>query len=101
MSDSAPAAGNGRRLAAAYLRQAADLSQRSVLIGVLGKAGFDGARLLEHAGSTELVGKLANNTAAAAERGVFGSPTMFVNGEMFFGNDRLDFVAAGLRRMDQ
>lgn len=30
--------------------------------------------------------------AAAAERGVFGSPTFFVGDEMFFGNDRLDFM---------
>ena len=37
------------------------------------------------------------NTAAAAERGVFGSPTMFVGEEMFFGNDRLDFMTEALR----
>ncbi|HWU13102.1 MAG TPA: 2-hydroxychromene-2-carboxylate isomerase [Caulobacter sp.] len=33
----------------------------------------------------------ANNTEAA-ERGVFGSPTFFLNQEIFFGNDRLDFI---------
>lgn len=37
-------------------------------------------------------------TAAAAERGVFGAPAMFVGEEMFFGNDRLDFVRASLKR---
>jgi 2-hydroxychromene-2-carboxylate isomerase len=74
-----------------------NLSQRSELIGVLAKAGFDGARLLDRAGSAEYVARLAKSTTAAAERGVFGSPTMFVDGEMFFGNDRLDFVAEALR----
>jgi 2-hydroxychromene-2-carboxylate isomerase len=74
-----------------------DLSKRSELIGVLDKAGFDGSRLFERAGSAEYVARLEKSTAAAAERGVFGSPTMFVGGEMFFGNDRVDFVAEALR----
>jgi 2-hydroxychromene-2-carboxylate isomerase len=30
-------------------------------------------------------------------RGVFGAPTTFVGDQMFFGNDRLDFVAEALR----
>ncbi|HAB05567.1 MAG TPA: disulfide bond formation protein DsbA, partial [Alcanivorax sp.] len=31
------------------------------------------------------------------ERGVFGAPTFFVGEEMFFGQDRLDFVEEALR----
>jgi 2-hydroxychromene-2-carboxylate isomerase len=75
-----------------------DLGQRNLLIGVLDKAGFDGARLLERAKSGEYAAKLEGGTAAAAERGAFGSPTIYVGGEMFFGNDRLDFVDEALRR---
>jgi 2-hydroxychromene-2-carboxylate isomerase len=74
-----------------------DLAQRSLLIGVLEKAGFDGARLLGRAKSAEYAARLDRSTADAAQRGVFGSPTLFVGGEMFFGNDRLDFVADALR----
>jgi 2-hydroxychromene-2-carboxylate isomerase len=40
--------------------------------------------------------KLKANTDEAIARGVFGAPTFFVNGEMFFGQDRLDFVEEGL-----
>jgi 2-hydroxychromene-2-carboxylate isomerase len=36
--------------------------------------------------------KLKANTEGAIARGVFGAPTFFVNGEMYFGQDRLDFV---------
>ena len=36
--------------------------------------------------------KLKANTEGAIARGVFGAPTFFVEGEMFFGQDRLDFV---------
>jgi 2-hydroxychromene-2-carboxylate isomerase len=30
---------------------------------------------------------------------VFGAPTFFVDGEMFWGNDRLDFVEEALRKL--
>lgn len=40
--------------------------------------------------------KLKANTEGAVARGVFGAPTFFVNGEMFFGQDRLDFVEEAL-----
>jgi 2-hydroxychromene-2-carboxylate isomerase len=73
-----------------------DLSQRSVLIDVLDRAGFEGARLLERAGAADIVARLDDETKKAAERGVFGSPTIFVGDEMFFGNDRFDFVGAAL-----
>jgi 2-hydroxychromene-2-carboxylate isomerase len=36
--------------------------------------------------------RLIANTEAAVARGVFGAPTCFVGDEMFFGQDRLDFV---------
>jgi 2-hydroxychromene-2-carboxylate isomerase len=74
-----------------------DLTQRPQLISVLDQTGFDSAELLARANSAECVAKFKTNTTAAAERGVFGSPTMFVGDAMFFGNDRFDFVTAALR----
>jgi 2-hydroxychromene-2-carboxylate isomerase len=74
-----------------------DLSQHSELVDVLERAGFDGARLLERAKSAECIASLDGNTRMAAARGAFGSPTIFVGDEMFFGNDRLDFVAGAMR----
>ena len=44
-----------------------------------------------------MVALLAMLDEEAVERGVFGVPTMFVDGEMFFGNDRLPFVWARLQ----
>ena len=40
--------------------------------------------------------RLKATTEAAVERGVFGAPTFFVGDEMFFGQDRLDFVEEAL-----
>jgi len=74
-----------------------DLSQRAVLSDVLEKAGFNAPQLIQRASNADIVAKLEAQTKAAAERGVFGAPTMFVGQHMFFGNDRLDFVAEALR----
>jgi len=56
------------------------------------------ADLWQLADSAEVEGKLEANNELAVTRGVFGVPTFFVNGEMFFGNDRLSFVKASLDR---
>lgn len=56
------------------------------------KAGLDGAGLLARTQDPAVKAKLAENTAAAVERGAFGIPTFFVGDEMFFGKDRLGQV---------
>jgi 2-hydroxychromene-2-carboxylate isomerase len=59
---------------------------------VLAKAGFDPAALLELAGSDAAKERLKAATEDAVARGVFGAPTFFVGDQMFFGQDRLDWV---------
>lgn len=81
----------------AYWGQPVDLSHRPTMMEILERAGFDASQLLERAESTDIVAKLDADTQAAAERGVFGSPTMFLGDQMFFGNDRLDFLVETLR----
>ena len=51
-----------------------------------------GVSLLAAAQTEPVKQKLADNTAAAVERGVFGIPTFFVGKEMFFGKERLGQV---------
>ncbi len=59
---------------------------------VLQAAGFDAAAVLALANAQDTKDRLKAITTEAVERGVFGAPTMFVGGEMFWGQDRLDFV---------
>jgi 2-hydroxychromene-2-carboxylate isomerase len=47
----------------------------------------------------EIKDRLRQNTDRAVERGVFGAPTFFVGYEMFWGNDRFDFVEEALRKL--
>ena len=69
-----------------------NLGDASALAATLSAAGFDAAGLQALAGDAEVKAKLIANTEAAVARGVFGAPTCFVGDEMFFGQDRLDFV---------
>jgi 2-hydroxychromene-2-carboxylate isomerase len=76
-----------------------DLTDRAALIALLDDLGLEGAELLETAAGPKYVVQLERNAHAAADRGAFGSPTFFVGEQMFFGNDRLDFVEQALREV--
>jgi 2-hydroxychromene-2-carboxylate isomerase len=69
-----------------------NLNDPAAVAAVLQGAGFDPAALLALANSQEVKDRLKANTQAAVARGVFGAPTMFVGDQMFWGQDRLDFV---------
>ena len=60
-------------------------------------AGLDPDEILFWASEPATKSALKETTDEAVRRGVFGAPTMFVGGEMFFGQDRLDFVRDALR----
>ncbi len=70
----------------APLNTAEDLALLLAPLGVTAIMIEDPARAAE----------LAANTAEAAARGVFGAPTFIAGDEMFFGNDRLDFLRQNL-----
>lgn len=74
-----------------------NLGDAASLRDVIAKAGLNAEKLLARAESDEIKERLKANTAEAVARGAFGAPTFFVGEEMFFGNDRLDFVAEALR----
>jgi 2-hydroxychromene-2-carboxylate isomerase len=73
-----------------------NLGDAAVLGQALQRAGFDVEALLALAGDAEVKARLVETTEEAVARGVFGAPTMFVGGQMFFGQDRLEFVREAL-----
>jgi 2-hydroxychromene-2-carboxylate isomerase len=77
--------------------EGANIGDADVLGAVLEKAGIDAAHVLARCADSAIKAALKANTAVAVERGAFGAPTFFVGDEMFFGNDRLDFVEEALR----
>ncbi|MFS8036953.1 2-hydroxychromene-2-carboxylate isomerase [Xanthobacter sp. AM11] len=95
-----PAALIGACLCAVWARDI-QISDRANLIRLAGEVGLDGARLAELSDAVAAAEQVARNTAEASAAGVFGSPSYVVGGELFFGQDRLDFVSEKLTRMAQ
>ncbi|SEH19605.1 2-hydroxychromene-2-carboxylate isomerase [Sphingopyxis sp. YR583] len=72
------------------------MNDPEVIATFLSANGFDGPALLARTQEADIKAKLVANTEAAVARGVFGIPTFFVGGEMFFGKDRLAQVEEAL-----
>jgi 2-hydroxychromene-2-carboxylate isomerase len=73
-----------------------DLTDDTVLAQVAAGCALDGATLLARAGDADIKRRLADATEAAIASGVFGVPTFRLDGELFWGADRIDAV---LRRL--
>ncbi len=69
-----------------------NMGDPAVAAEVLTKAGFDAAAMIALAETQGAKDALKTNTETAIARGAFGAPTFFVDDEMFFGQDRLDWV---------
>jgi|TARA_B110000027_G_scaffold10974_1_gene9712 2-hydroxychromene-2-carboxylate isomerase len=74
-----------------------NMGDMETVIEVLSTAGLNAPSILESTQDADIKAKLITNTEDAVKRGLFGAPTMFVNGEMFFGQDRLQFVEMALQ----
>lgn len=66
-----------------------NMADPEVFAATLTEKGLDGAGYLAATQDPAIKAKLAENTEAAVNRGVFGIPTFFVGDEMFFGKDKL------------
>jgi 2-hydroxychromene-2-carboxylate isomerase len=77
--------------------QGKNMGDPAVVSQVLAAAGLDAGALIALSQDPEVKAELARNTEAAVARGVFGAPTLFMDGAMYFGQDRLDFIEHALR----
>ncbi|MFP6626574.1 MAG: 2-hydroxychromene-2-carboxylate isomerase [Deltaproteobacteria bacterium] len=73
-----------------------DMNDPAVIGEVVSAAGIDVTSLLKRTGEQDIKDELKATTEEAVNRGAFGAPTFFVGDEMFFGQDRLEFVEAVL-----
>lgn len=80
-----------------HWRDDADLADPRTLSTLAEDVGIDAAPLLDAARSPEVVAIHDTNTEEAIARSVFGSPTYFVDGDMFYGQDHLELVARACR----
>jgi len=74
-----------------------NMNDAVIAAGVIQRAGFDAQALIAAASEQSTKDALKAATQAAVDRGIFGAPTFFVGDQMFWGQDRMDFVREALQ----
>lgn len=74
-----------------------DPQNQALLIAAAEDAGVDGATMLDMVDSDEIKARYAAENAHAQEIGVFGAPMFVVDDQMYWGNDRIEWVEEYLR----
>lgn len=77
--------------------EARNMNDAAEVGAALAAAGFDPQALLALAGDAQVKEQLRSVTQEAVARGVFGAPAFFIDGELYWGQDRLDFVKEALQ----
>jgi 2-hydroxychromene-2-carboxylate isomerase len=75
---------------------AQNLNDPQMIGRMLVKAGFSVDEIVALSNQPDVKAQLRATTDEAVGRGVYGAPTMFVGDEMFFGQDRMDFIEEAL-----
>ena len=75
-----------------------DLSDINVLRVIAAEAELPADELMTEITDQSVKDALKANTEEAVSRGVFGAPTFFVGEQMYFGNDRFEFIKEGLQQ---
>ena len=86
-----------RAILQAHWRDDADIADETVIRGLADAVGLDGPAIVTAALSDAVQARHKANTDEAIARSVFGSPTYFVAGDMFYGQDRLFMVERALQ----
>ncbi len=73
-----------------------DLADEDTLVAIANEQGMDGAALLARSKDDDIGKRYEANTQEAMDRNVFGAPTYIYRDELFWGQDRLDFVERAL-----
>lgn len=82
----------------AYFAEDRDISNPEVTVNVAVKLGHDKETVTQALNDAAVKERLKSEVDAAVERGVFGSPYIVVDGEPFWGSDRLDQVEQWLAK---
>jgi 2-hydroxychromene-2-carboxylate isomerase len=76
-----------------------NIADTSVIAAILGELSLDAASVLERAQAPENKARLRSQTEEAQRIGIFGAPSFVAaDGELFWGNDRLEAALAWVRR---
>ncbi len=85
-----------RQIFKAYWAEGRDVGLQNEVEAAASASGLDPAAAIAGASEQSVKDELRKNTEDAVARGAFGAPAMFIGEQLFWGNDRLDFVERAL-----
>jgi len=75
-----------------------NMGDETIFLKTLSDAGIDGKEILSLIQTESVKDALKANTNKAISKGTFGAPTVFIDDDMYFGQDRLDFIEEALKQ---
>ena len=75
-----------------------DIADHATMAAIAGECGLDAAGLGARATQPDIAARYGANTQEAIARGIFGAPTYIYRDELFWGQDRLDFLGRKLAK---
>ena len=91
-----PAMALAHRVLKALWQEDRNHADELILKALIDDTGLDGANILALAAEPKWAARRASDSQAALARGVFGAPSYVIDGEIFWGQDRLEFVGKKL-----
>ena len=74
-----------------------DISDENIIIEICKANNFNSNSIIEDANSEEIINEYKSNTQEALSKNVWGSPTFIYNNELFWGQDRIDFLERAIQ----
>ncbi|MCR0985176.1 2-hydroxychromene-2-carboxylate isomerase [Roseomonas populi] len=93
-----PAIALAHRVLRALWEEDRNTGDRAVLASLIGEAGLDATAIMALGSEERWAERRAGDTQAAIDRGVFGAPSYVVGNDIFWGQDRLEFLERRLAR---
>lgn len=87
-----------KRLAAAVWKNEENIADEKTLIKIADESGFNGANLYSNSNESEISSTLEKNTAQALEKNIFGVPSFIYDNEIYWGQDRIDFLERHIKK---
>ena len=74
-----------------------NISDENIVLEICKTNNFNSNSIIEDANSEEIINEYKNNTEEALSNNVWGSPTFIYNNELFWGQDRIDFLERAIQ----
>ena len=74
-----------------------NIADENIIIEICKINNFNSSSIIEDANSEEIINEYKKNTEEALRKNVWGSPTFIYNNELFWGQDRIDFLERAIQ----